>query len=68
MPYLRSADVAPNFIVMSSHGRSGLSRLILGSVAEEVLRHAVCPVLIVKQSAGKQLCTSKEMASSCRRA
>jgi nucleotide-binding universal stress UspA family protein len=35
-------------IVMGSHGRSGLARLILGSVAELVVRRATCPVLIVK--------------------
>jgi nucleotide-binding universal stress UspA family protein len=32
---------------MASHGRSGVSRVLLGSVAERVLRHAKCPVLIV---------------------
>lgn len=36
-------------IVMSSHGRTGLSRLLMGSVAENVLRHAKCPVLVLKQ-------------------
>jgi nucleotide-binding universal stress UspA family protein/quercetin dioxygenase-like cupin family protein len=35
-------------IVMGTHGRSGLSRLLTGSVAEEVLRKATCPVLVVK--------------------
>jgi len=35
-------------IVMGSHGRGGLARLILGSVAEVVVRRASCPVLIVK--------------------
>jgi nucleotide-binding universal stress UspA family protein len=35
-------------IVMGSHGRSGLSRLVLGSVAENVLRRASCPVTIVR--------------------
>lgn len=35
-------------IVMGSHGRSGLSRLILGSVAENVVRRAHCPVTIVR--------------------
>lgn len=38
-------------IVMASHGRTGLSRLLMGSVAEGVLRKAPCPVLIVKQPA-----------------
>jgi hypothetical protein len=36
---------------MSSHGRTGLSRLLMGSVAEAVVRQANCPVLIVKQPA-----------------
>jgi len=35
-------------IVMGSHGHKGMSRLILGSVAEQTLRYASCPVLIVK--------------------
>jgi nucleotide-binding universal stress UspA family protein len=35
-------------IVMGSHGRTGLGRLVLGSVAEQVMRQAACPVLIVK--------------------
>ena len=34
-------------IVMGSHGRSGLARLVLGSVSEGVMRRAPCPVLIV---------------------
>jgi len=35
-----------NLIAMGSHGRSGVARLLLGSVAEGVLRHATIPVLI----------------------
>jgi universal stress protein A len=54
-----------DLIVMSSHGRSGLSRLLLGSVAENVLRHAVCPVLIVKQSPTAQAGTGEEVAAGC---
>lgn len=37
-----------SMIVMGSHGRTGLQRLLLGSVAERTLRYADCPVLIVK--------------------
>lgn len=36
-------------IVMGSHGRSGLGRLVLGSVAEKTIRYAGCPVLVVKR-------------------
>lgn len=38
----------PDLIVIGSHSRSGLDRLLLGSVAENIARHAVCPTLIVK--------------------
>ena len=37
-----------NLIVVGTHGRSGAMRLLLGSVAESVVRHASCPVLTVK--------------------
>ena len=37
-----------SMIIMGSHGHTGLSRVIMGSVAEETLRCAHCPVLIVK--------------------
>jgi nucleotide-binding universal stress UspA family protein len=38
-----------SMIVMGSHGRTGLQRLLLGSVAERTLRYAECPVLIIKK-------------------
>jgi nucleotide-binding universal stress UspA family protein len=37
-----------DLIVMGTHGRTGLGRLLMGSVAEQVLRQAPCPVLTVK--------------------
>ena len=37
-------------IVMGTHGRGGLNRMILGSVADRVIRLAPCPVLTVRQS------------------
>jgi nucleotide-binding universal stress UspA family protein len=39
-----------DLIVMSTHGRSGLPHLLLGSVAERVIRGAHCPVLAVRES------------------
>jgi nucleotide-binding universal stress UspA family protein len=37
-----------NLIVMGTHGRTSMGRFLLGSVAEQVLRNAPCPVLTVK--------------------
>jgi nucleotide-binding universal stress UspA family protein len=46
---LQSAERAGcDLIVMGTHGRRGLGRLLMGSVAEEVMRKAPCPVLTVK--------------------
>jgi nucleotide-binding universal stress UspA family protein len=46
---LRAAgELECDLIVLGTHGRSGLGRLLLGSVAEEVLRRSPCPVLLVK--------------------
>ena len=49
--YFAIIDCAENeridLIVMSSHGRSGLSRMLIGSVTDKVLRAASCPVLVV---------------------
>lgn len=38
-----------DLIVLGTHGRTGLSRLLMGSVAEAVVRKAKCPVLTIKQ-------------------
>jgi len=43
-----AAETQCDLIVMGTHGRRGLSRLLMGSVAEQVLRRAPCPVLTVK--------------------
>lgn len=37
-----------DLIVIASHGRTGLGRILFGSTAESVVRHAPCPVLVVK--------------------
>jgi len=44
----KSRELDVNLVIMGSHGKKGLSRLIMGSVAETVVRKANCPVLIVK--------------------
>jgi nucleotide-binding universal stress UspA family protein len=38
-----------SLIIVGSHGRTGLKRLLMGSVAERVIGHAACPVLVVKK-------------------
>lgn len=40
--------VQAELIVLPSHGRKGLSRLLIGSVAERIVRLAPCPVLVLK--------------------
>lgn len=41
-------DENADFIVMATHGRTGIMHLLMGSVAEEVVRTAPCPVIIVR--------------------
>src|SRR5690606_2906760 len=43
-----AAALAPDLLVLPTHGRSGLKRLVLGSVAEQVVRRGPCPVLVVR--------------------
>jgi nucleotide-binding universal stress UspA family protein len=43
-----AARVHADLIVMGSHGRTGMSRLLTGSVAEQVVRRSKCPVLVIK--------------------
>jgi nucleotide-binding universal stress UspA family protein len=43
-----ASDRGCDLIVMGTHGRTGVGRLLLGSVAEEVMRKAPCPVLTLK--------------------
>ena len=40
-----------DMIVLSTHGRSGIGRIFIGSVAERVVRHAPCPVLTLRSKA-----------------
>jgi nucleotide-binding universal stress UspA family protein len=44
-------DKTYDLVVMSSHGRTGIRRLLLGSVAEQVVRHAPCSVLVARSRA-----------------
>jgi nucleotide-binding universal stress UspA family protein len=46
-----------DLIVLGSHGRTGLTRLLMGSVAEAIVRKAHCPVLVYKQPVRKLAAT-----------
>lgn len=45
------ADPSVDLVVMGSHGRTGVKRALLGSVAEKIVRHAACPVLVARKRA-----------------
>jgi nucleotide-binding universal stress UspA family protein len=44
-------DFMTDLIVLATHGRTGIKRLVIGNVAEKIVRHAPCPVLTVKPNA-----------------
>jgi nucleotide-binding universal stress UspA family protein len=46
----RARATQSDLIVMGTHGRTGLARLVIGSVARNVLHHATCSVLIVREA------------------
>ena len=59
-----ASETESDLIVMSTHGRRGVGRLVVGSVAEEVLRRAPCPVLTVRQPLAQSAVATREEATS----
>lgn len=58
---LRAAcDFEAELIVMGTHGRRGMRRLVLGSVAEAVLRDARCPVLVIGEASAASRAAKRE--------
>jgi len=47
-----ASDLDANMVLVGTHGRRGLSRLMTGSIAEGVVRLAPCPVLVVRPKSG----------------
>ncbi len=42
------ADLGVDLLVITTHGRTGIKHVLMGSVAEKIVRHAACPVLVVR--------------------
>jgi nucleotide-binding universal stress UspA family protein len=53
-----AGDEGAEMIILGTHGRTGMSRLLMGSVAEAIVRRAPCPVLVYRETA-ERLATSK---------
>ena len=69
---LLHGDAAFGLVVLGTHGRTGLDRVMMGSVAEKVVRHAPCPVLTVpargQVSAFRHVLCPIDFSESSRRA
>jgi nucleotide-binding universal stress UspA family protein len=55
-PYViveKAKELAVDVIVIATHGRTGLAHVLLGSVAEKVIRHAPCPVFVTRNPKDK---------------
>jgi universal stress protein A len=67
-PHIEIAEAAresgADLVIISTHGRKGLPRMFLGSTTEKVVRHAPCPVLIVRESEKEFLSDSQIPANS----
>jgi universal stress protein A len=67
IPYRKIVEVAEeehsDLIVMTTHGRTGLSHLVMGSVAEKIVRTAPCPVLTIRPTTGTAYAGSARAAS-----
>jgi nucleotide-binding universal stress UspA family protein len=49
----KATELEVDLIVIATHGRTGLAHVVLGSVAEHIIRHAPCPVLVVRNPKDK---------------
>lgn len=67
-PFEKILDAAKDhridLIVLATHGRTGVKRLLIGNVAEKVVRHAPCPVLTLKPRVTRPKGTEAKSANS----
>jgi nucleotide-binding universal stress UspA family protein len=59
-----AAKQGTDLIVISTHGRTGLDHILMGSVTEKVVRHAPCPVLSIRPERGARMEERRTTASS----
>jgi nucleotide-binding universal stress UspA family protein len=62
-----AAEAKADVIVVGTHGRTGVQRLLLGSVAEKVLRHAPCPVMVVRPKRYEEEAEAPSLEPACPR-
>jgi universal stress protein A len=67
-----AVDFDADVVIVGTHGRKGITRLVLGSVAEQVVRHAPCPVLVVRDKetaaeATRQLDEIEALCEDCKK-
>jgi nucleotide-binding universal stress UspA family protein len=63
-----ASDLDADLIVVGTHGRHGIARVLMGSVAESTVRHAHCPVLVIPPTAGPTPVKIDPPCSQCVRA
>jgi nucleotide-binding universal stress UspA family protein len=67
-----AADFSADVVLVGTHGRTGLKRFVLGSVAEKVVRNAPCPVLVIRDKkavpASEQLDAIEPLCEGCKKA
>lgn len=57
-----AAEKKADMIVLGTHGRTGLTRMLMGSVAESIVRRAPCPVLVYRET-NEQIAARKPFSS-----
>ena len=60
-----ASDIEADLIVVGTHGRGGLARFLLGSVAESVVRRAPCPVLVVRPVGAESAAEGPKIEPPC---
>ena len=55
--YVKKAGI--DLIITSTHGRTGLRRVLIGSTAERIVRYATCPVLVVPNRAARKMANKR---------